>query len=400
MNILLGVSGGIAAYKSADLVRRLRERGCEVQVVMTQGAQQFVTPLTFQAVSGRPVRSSLLDPAAEAAMGHIELARWADRILIAPATADVIGRLAAGLADDLLTTLCLASTAPLALAPAMNQQMWQAQAVQDNVATLQNRGVEIFGPGSGDQACGEVGPGRMLEPLELADLITGGATDGLLSGLKVLITAGPTREALDPVRFLTNRSSGKMGFALAAACQAAGAEVDLIAGPVSLPTPIGVRRHNVSSADEMMARADALVAGRQIFIATAAVVDYKPVEQRAHKIKKSADTMALKLEKTVDVLATLSHREPGLFTVGFAAETHEVERYARDKMQRKNLDMVCANQVGEGQGFDVDHNALTVYWPGGQRELGSKSKRALADELVELIATRYAAGASGMADEA
>ncbi len=400
MNILLGVSGGIAAYKSADLVRRLRERGCEVQVVMTQGAQQFVTPLTFQAVSGRPVRSSLLDPAAEAAMGHIELARWADRILIAPATADLIGRLAAGLADDLLTTLCLASTAPIALAPAMNQQMWQAQAVQDNIATLQNRGVEIFGPGSGDQACGEVGPGRMLEPLELAELITGTATDGLLSGLKVLLTAGPTREALDPVRFLTNRSSGKMGFALAAACQAAGAEVDLIAGPVNLPTPIGVRRHNVTSADEMMARADALVAGRQIFIATAAVVDYKPAEQRSHKIKKSAETMALKLEKTVDVLATLSRREPGLFTVGFAAETHEVERYARDKMQRKNLDMVCANQVGEGQGFDVDHNALSVYWPGGQRELGSKSKRALADELVELIATRYAAGASGLADEA
>ena len=400
MKILLGVSGGIAAYKSADLVRRLRERGCEVQVVMTAGAQQFVTPLTFQAVSGRPVRTSLLDPAAEAAMGHIELARWADRVLIAPASADVIGKLAAGLADDLLSTLCLATTAPISVAPAMNQQMWQANAVQDNIALLQSRGVDILGPGSGDQACGEVGPGRMLEPLELAELITGPSTEGLLSGLKVLLTAGPTREALDPVRFLTNRSSGKMGFALAAACQAAGAEVELVAGPVNLPTPIGVRRHNVVTAEEMLQTTESLVTGKDIFIATAAVVDYRPVDYREHKIKKSGEELSMRLARTTDILGTVSHARPELFTVGFAAETRDVERYARDKMQRKNLDMVCANEVGEGKAFDVDHNALTVYWPGGQHNLGAKNKRALADELVELIAMRYAAGAGDMAGEA
>ncbi len=393
MKILLGVSGGIAAYKSADLVRRLRERDCEVQVVMTAGAQKFVTPLSFQAVSGRPVRSSLLDPAAEAAMGHIELARWADKILIAPASANLIARLAGGMADDLLTTLCLASSAPLSLAPAMNQQMWQAPAVQANIATLQSRGVEILGPAAGEQACGDVGPGRMLEPAELADLLVAGPATGQLAGLKVLITAGPTREALDPVRFLTNRSSGKMGFALAAACRAAGAEVELLSGPVNLPTPIGVRRHAVETAQEMMDKANELVAGADILIATAAVADYRPVNYRDHKIKKTVDEMAIKLEKTPDILATLSRREAHLFTVGFAAETTDVERYARDKMQRKNLDMVCANQVGAGQGFDVDDNALAVYWPGGQQQLGSKHKRALADELVELIASRYAAGA-------
>lgn len=394
MKILLGVSGGIAAYKSADLVRRLRERDCEVQVVMTEGAQRFVTPLTFQAVSGRPVRTSLLDTAAEAAMGHIELARWAEKILIAPASADIIARLACGMADDLLTTLCLASTAPLVLAPAMNQQMWQAAAVQANIATLQARGAEILGPAAGQQACGEVGPGRMLEATELADLVTTSPMDGVLTGLKVLITAGPTREALDPVRFLTNRSSGKMGFAVAAACQAAGAEVELIAGPVNLPTPIGVRRYNVETAQEMMSKADECVGRADIFIATAAVVDYRPIQYQDQKIKKTVDTMAVKLEKTPDILATLSHRETNLFTVGFAAETTNVEQYARDKMQRKNLDMVCANQVGKDMGFDTDDNALAVYWPGGQQQMGPQHKRALAQDLVELIAMRYAAGSA------
>ncbi len=396
MNIVLGVSGGIAAYKSADLVRRLKERGCEVQVVMTAAAERFITPLTFQAVSGRPVRSSLLDPAAEAAMGHIELARWADRILIAPASANTLARLAAGMADDLLSTLCLASSAPLLLAPAMNQQMWQAPAVQANIATLRARGVDILGPAAGQQACGDVGPGRMLEPLELADmLLASSPVESLLAGLKVMITAGPTREALDPVRFLTNRSSGKMGFALAAACQAAGAEVELIAGPVNLPTPPGVRRHDVVSAEQMLEKALSCVAGQNIFISTAAVSDYRPQQYRDSKIKKSTEALSLALEKTPDILATLSHRESSLFTVGFAAETHDLEHYARDKMQRKNLDMVCANQVGADQGFDVDHNALSVFWPGGQAELASQPKRALAEELVELIALRYAAGFAG-----
>ncbi|ORE85242.1 phosphopantothenoylcysteine decarboxylase/phosphopantothenate--cysteine ligase [Oceanococcus atlanticus] len=392
MNVLLGVSGGIAAYKSADLVRRLRERGCDVQVVMTRAAQEFVTPLTFQALSGREVRTALLDSAAEAAMGHIELARWADRILIAPASADLIARLTAGMADDLLTTVCLASAAPISLAPAMNQQMWQAPAVQANVATLRERGIEILGPGEGDQACGDIGPGRMLEPLELADMITDEKPDGVLAGLRVLITAGPTREALDPVRFLTNRSSGKMGFALAAACQAAGAQVELIAGPVNLPTPIGVRRYNVESAQQMLDKANERVGKAQILIATAAVADYRPRAVQDDKIKKSSDSIALELEKTPDILGELSRRETHLFTVGFAAETRELERYARAKMQRKNLDMICANEVGPGQGFDVDENALLVFWPGGQQQLGPRHKRALAGELVDLIATRYATG--------
>ena len=392
MNILLGVSGGIAAYKSADLVRRLRERGCTVQVVMTQAAQQFITPLTFQALSGRAVRTSMLDPAAEAAMGHIELARWADRILIAPASADIIARLAAGMADDLLTTLCLASPAPLAIAPAMNQQMWRAAAVQANLATLRSRGVDVFGPGEGEQACGDVGSGRMLEPLELAELLTDDRPDGLLAGLKVVLTAGPTREALDPVRFLTNRSSGKMGFALAAACQAAGAQVELIAGPVSQPTPIGVRRTNVETAAQMLEKCQASVGNANIFIATAAVADYRPSKMEDQKIKKTADEMVLQMEKNPDILATLSRKETHLFTVGFAAETNDLERYAREKMQRKNLDMICANKVGDGFGFEVDDNALSVFWPGGQKNLGPMSKRTLAAELVELIATRYAAG--------
>lgn len=392
MNILLGVSGGIAAYKSADLVRRLRERGCDVQVVMTRAAQEFVTPLTFQAVSGRPVRTSMLDSAAEAAMGHIELARWADRIVIAPASADIMARLAHGLADDLLTTLCLASAAPISLAPAMNQQMWRAAAVQANLATLKSRGVDVLGPGQGEQACGDVGPGRMLEPAELAELITDARPDGVLTGLRVLITAGPTREALDPVRFLTNRSSGKMGFALAAACKAAGAQVELVAGPVNQPTPIGVRRFNVETAQQMLEKTRECVPRADIFVATAAVADYRPSKIEGNKIKKSAEVSQLDLEKTPDILANISLNEPRLFTVGFAAETSDLERYARDKLKRKNLDMICANKVGDGFGFDADDNALQVFWPGGQEHLPRQPKPSLAAELVELIATRFAAG--------
>lgn len=392
MNILLGVCGGIAAYKSADLVRRLRERGCDVQVVMTQAAQEFVTPLTFQAVSGRPVRTSMLDTAAEAAMGHIELARWADRIVIAPATADLMARLAMGMADDLLTTLCLASPAPISIAPAMNQQMWAAAAVQANLSTLKSRGVDVLGPGQGEQACGDVGPGRMLEATELAELITDARPDGVLTGLRVLITAGPTREALDPVRFLTNRSSGKMGFALAAACKAAGAQVELVAGPVSQPTPIGVRRFNVETAQQMLEKTKECAARADIFVATAAVADYRPRAVADNKIKKSNDVTALELEKTPDILANISLNDSSLFTVGFAAETNDLERYARDKLKRKNLDMICANQVGNGLGFDANDNALSVFWPGGQQQLDRQPKSSLAAELVELIATRFAAG--------
>lgn len=392
MNIVLGVSGGIAAYKSVDLVRRLRERGCEVQVVMTKGAQAFVTPLTFQAVSGRQVRTDLLDTNAEAAMGHIELARWADRIVVAPASANFIARLTHGLADDLLSTVCLASAAPISIAPAMNQQMWRANVVQENVATLQSRGVDIYGPARGEQACGDVGPGRMLEALELAEMICDQRPDGVLTGLRVLITAGPTREALDPVRFLTNRSSGKMGFALAAACQAAGAQVELVAGPVRQPTPIGVRRINVETAEQMHKAVEDAARKADIFIATAAVADYRPRKIADDKIKKGAVLDQLELEKTPDILASVSLAHQGLFTVGFAAETSQLEKHARDKLKRKHLDMICANQVGEGLGFDADDNELNVFWPGGQSTLPRQSKRSLAAALVDLIATRFAAG--------
>ncbi len=387
--LLLGVTGGIAAYKSADLVRRLRERGCEVQVVMTAGAQRFVTPLTFQAVSGRAVRDSLLDPAAEAAMGHIELARWADLVLIAPASADFIARYAAGLADDLLATLCLATAAPVVLAPAMNQQMWAHPATRTNIDTLSGRGVEIWGPGEGDQACGETGPGRMLEPVDLANRVMARAADGPLAGLRVLLTAGPTREALDPVRFLSNRSSGKMGYALAAACAGAGARVTLVSGPVSLPAPAGVQCVAVETAAQMHAAVADAAAAADVFIAAAAVADYRPAQSSERKMKKKEAALRVELEPTTDILAAVSKAHPGLFTVGFAAETDNVAGHARDKLKRKNLDMICANEVGQGRGFEVDDNQLEVIWHGGSAVLGPAPKTALATELVSLIAARY-----------
>ncbi len=386
--ILLGVTGGIAAYKSADLVRRLRERDCDVQVVMTAGAERFVSALTFQAVSGRPVRSSLLDPAAEAAMGHIELARWADLVLVAPATADFLARYAQGMADDLLTTLLLATAAPVAVAPAMNQQMWQHPATVFNVALLQQRGVAVWGPGAGDQACGEFGPGRMLEPLDLAQRVVEAPRDVVLAGKSVLITAGPTREPVDPVRFLTNRSSGKMGYAIAQACRQAGAIVTLVSGPVSLSAPSGVTRVAVETAAEMEAAVNAALPDADIFIAAAAVADYRPAEVAVHKIKKNDAEMAIALVRTPDILAQASRGNPQLFTVGFAAETQDIERNARAKLARKNLDLVCANEVGAGLGFEVDDNRLQVYWPGGQQTLGPSSKLAIAHELVDLIAVR------------
>jgi phosphopantothenoylcysteine decarboxylase/phosphopantothenate--cysteine ligase len=394
--ILLGVTGGIAAYKSAEIVRRLKERGAEVQVVMTAGARHFVTPLTFQALSGRPVRTDLWDEAAEAAMGHIELARWPDRILIAPASADFLARLAHGLADDLLTTLCLATDVPISVAPAMNRLMWANAATQANVATLRERGVALLGPGEGDQACGETGPGRMLEPADLADAVLApSATQGSLHGRKVVVTAGPTRERIDPVRFITNRSSGKMGYAVAEAARDAGAEVVIVSGPVNVPTPRGVTRVNVETAEQMMNAVNEHLAGTDIFIAAAAVSDYRAAQVSPEKIKKTSDSMVIALTRTPDILATVAAGTSRPFVVGFAAETQNVERNALAKLEGKKLDMIAANQVGEGLAFDCDDNALTLYWPDGKRELPRAPKCRLAADLIAVIAERFhARGAS------
>ncbi|HTX25357.1 MAG TPA: bifunctional phosphopantothenoylcysteine decarboxylase/phosphopantothenate--cysteine ligase CoaBC [Steroidobacteraceae bacterium] len=386
--ILLGVTGGIAAYKAADLVRRLRERGAEVQVVMTAAARQFLTPLTFQALSGRSVRTDLWDSAAEAAMGHIELARWAELVLVAPASADFLSRLARGGADDLLATLCLTTEAPIAVAPAMNRLMWSNAATRANIALLTERGVRVFGPAEGDQACGETGPGRMLEPDELAQLAASVLVPhGPFAGRRVLITAGPTRERIDPVRFVSNRSSGRMGFAVAEAARAAGAEVVMVSGPVALPTPAGVRRIDVESAADMLSAVLEQVPGADIFISTAAVADYRPARPPEHKIKKSAEKLAVEMERTVDIIATVAARPARPFIVGFAAETESVEQNARAKMIKKNLDMIAANEVGHDKAFDCPENELVVLWRGGgRRELGRAPKETLARELVALIA--------------
>ena len=391
--ILLGVTGGIAAYKSAELTRRLQDRGFDVQVVMTAGAQQFVAPLTFQALSGRLVRTDLWDPQAEAAMGHIELARWPDQIVIAPASADVVARLAHGLADDLLTTLCLASDVPITVVPAMNRLMWANAATQANVATLRQRGIRILGPAAGDQACGETGPGRMLEPLEIVDALLAAAkpANGPLQGRKVVVTAGPTRERIDPVRFITNRSSGKMGFAVAEAARDAGAEVVIVSGPVNVPTPWGIERINVETAEQMLGAVQAQLATTDVFIAAAAVSDYRAQEIAPQKIKKTSDQISLPLTRTPDVLAIVAAGTPRPFVVGFAAETQDVQRNALAKLAAKKLDMIAANQVGEGLAFDCDDNELSVYWNGGGRELARAPKCTLAAELIALIAERYAA---------
>jgi phosphopantothenoylcysteine decarboxylase / phosphopantothenate---cysteine ligase len=384
--ILLGVTGGIAAYKSADLVRRLRERGADVQVVMTRAAREFVTPMTFQALSGRTVRTELWDPAAEAAMGHIELARWADLILVAPASADFLARLAAGFADDLLATVCLATAAPLAVVPAMNWLMWASEATQANVERLRQRNVHVLGPAAGDQACGEVGLGRMLEPTEIITLADTLLTPrGLLSGQRVLITAGPTRERIDPVRFVSNRSSGRMGFAVAEAAREAGAEVVLISGPVALPTPAGVRRIDVESAADMLAAVQHELTGVDVFISTAAVADYRPAHPPEQKIKKSAERLAIDMERTVDIVGTVAARPERPFVVGFAAETEMVEQHARGKMLRKNLDMIAANEVGHDKAFDCEDNELIVLWRNGRRQLARAPKSTLARELIALI---------------
>jgi phosphopantothenoylcysteine decarboxylase/phosphopantothenate--cysteine ligase len=388
--ILLGVTGGIAAYKSADLVRRLIEQGAQVQVVMTAAAREFVTPTTFQALSGRTVRTDLWDAQAEAAMGHIELARWAELVLVAPASADFLARLAHGLADDLLSTLCLATEAPIAVAPAMNQLMWRNLATRANVELLTARGIRLIGPGVGDQACGEHGPGRLLEPADIvAQIAPLLAPAGPLLGRRVLLTAGPTRECIDPVRFVSNRSSGKMGFALAQSMREAGAEVVLISGPVSLPTPLGVRRIDVESAEQMHAAVLRELPGTAIFIGTAAVADYRPVSCSEQKIKKTSETLALELTRTTDILSQVSASAQRPFMVGFAAETNAVEHYARAKLLAKNLDLIAANEVGHTKAFDCDDNSLLVLWRGGRVELPVASKRELARALAGLIVEQY-----------
>ena len=388
-HVLLGVTGGIAAYKSAELVRQLRAQDAEVRVVMTQGAQAFITPLTLQALSGRPVHTELLDRDAEAAMGHIELARWADVMLVAPASADFIARLAHGRADDLLAAVCLASEAPQAIAPAMNRVMWQNPATGENIATLERRGIRRFGPAEGEQACGETGPGRMLEPDLLARELVGLFRTGALAGCHVLVTAGPTREPLDPVRYLSNRSSGRMGFAVAAAAAKAGARVTLVSGPVNLPTPAGVDRVDVETAMQMHAAVLQRVVSTDICIAAAAVADYRPARPVEHKIKKSAANMALELERNPDIIAAVAALTEPPFTVGFAAETESTADNARDKRRAKSLDMIAANTVGPGLGFDTDDNELQVFWDGGSRRLPRARKTQLARELIALVAKRY-----------
>jgi len=390
-HILLGVTGSIAAYKAVELVRRLREAGARVRVVMTAGAQSFVTPLTFQAVSGYPVSCAHLDGDAEASMGHIALARWADMIVIAPASANTLARMAHGLADDLLMDICLASEAPMLVAPAMNRQMWSHPATIENVRLLGQRGLVFQGPDLGAQACGEVGEGRMSEPAAILEAIaTHFSESGSLAGCRIMITAGPTYEPVDPVRFIGNRSSGKMGYAIAAAAVYAGAKVTLVSGPVSLEVPVGVEVLSIATAAEMRVAVFERVAQCDIFIATAAVADYRPVEAKAQKIKKDAGELVLQLERTEDILAGVAGLPQPPFTVGFAAETTDLEGYARSKLADKGLDMIAANLVGgEDRGFDSNNNALEVFWREGGASLPLAEKSALAGELIQMIAKRY-----------
>jgi phosphopantothenoylcysteine decarboxylase / phosphopantothenate---cysteine ligase len=388
--IVLGISGGIAAYKCAELVRRLKEHGCDVKVVMTESAKHFITPLTMQAVSGEIVSDSLLDPSAEAAMGHIEFAKWADLILVAPATSNIIAKMAAGIADDLLTTLLLATPAKVAVAPAMNQQMYAHLATQANLATLKARGVLIWGPGKGEQACGDIGAGRMLEPHELVALCTAKEQPQLLAGKTITITAGPTREPLDPVRFISNHSSGKMGYALASAAIQLGAQVNLISGPVTLKAPVGVNLIKIETAEQLLTESLTYAPQSDAFIGCAAVADYRAASVAAQKMKKQGDELTLTLIKNPDVIAevaNLTQQRP--YTVGFAAETQNVANYAKGKLKNKNLDMICANDVSQsGLGFNADNNALTLYWHDEQLELPANTKAAIAQAVIQQLAQR------------
>ena len=386
--IVLGITGGIAAYKGAELVRRLKDSGCEVKVVMTESAKHFITPLTMQAVSGETVSDSLLDPSAEASMGHIEFAKWADLILVAPATCNIIAKMAAGIADDLLTTLLLATPAKVAVAPAMNQQMYAHAATQANLATLKARNVLIWGPGKGEQACGDVGAGRMLEPHELVALCTAKEQPQLLAGKTITITAGPTREPLDPVRFISNHSSGKMGYALAEAALQLGAEVNLISGPVNIKAPTGVNLVNIESAEQLLTESLTYAPQSDAFIGCAAVADYRAANIATQKMKKQGDELTLTLTKNPDVIAAIANlKQNRPYTVGFAAETQNVESYAKGKLKNKNLDMICANDVSKsGLGFNSDHNALTLYWHNEQLELPTTSKIEIARKVIEQLA--------------
>jgi phosphopantothenoylcysteine decarboxylase/phosphopantothenate--cysteine ligase len=388
--ILLGITGGIAAYKCAELVRRLKEHGCDVKVVMTESAKHFITPLTMQAVSGELVADSLLDPSAEAAMGHIEFAKWADLILVAPATSNIIAKMAAGMANDLLTTLLLATPAKVAIAPAMNQQMYAHPATQANLTTLQSRGISIWGPGKGEQACGDIGAGRMLEPHELVTLCTQQKQPQILAGKTVTITAGPTREALDPVRFISNHSSGKMGYSLAQAALALGAKVNLISGPVTIKAPANVNLINIDSAEQLLQASLNLATQSDVFIGCAAVADYRAADIATQKMKKQGDELTLTLVKNPDVIAAVANlTQDRPYTVGFAAETQNVANYAKGKLSNKNLDMICANDVSQsGLGFNSDDNALTLYWPNEQLDLALNSKANLALDVIKELAKR------------
>lgn len=391
--IVLGISGGIAAYKSAELTRLLKGAGADVRVVMTPSATEFITPLTLQALSGNPVHQHLLDTEAEAAMGHIELAKWADLILIAPASANLMARLTAGQGDDLLTTICLATEAPICLAPAMNQAMWKDSGTQDNVEKLISRGIKLFGPGVGEQACGDTGPGRMLEPEEIVQETANQFETGILTGKTLFITAGPTREAMDPVRYISNHSSGKMGYAIAEAAAEAGASVKLISGPVNINAPERTQLIKVESAEEMLSASLEGLESCDIFIAAAAVADYRPTAIAEHKIKKGTEEiMELHLVKNPDIVATVAGSSPKPFTVGFAAETKDVLNYARGKLERKGLDLIIANDVSRSDiGFNSDENAVTVISQQDTLELPQASKRQLAGSLIELIAAQYKA---------
>lgn len=401
--VLLAVCGGIAAYKSAELVRKLQDAGAEVRVIMTRGAQEFITPLTLQALSGHSVHHSLLDEEAERGMGHIELARWADLMLIAPATADCMARLAAGRGDDLLATVALATAAPMLLAPAMNQQMWKDPATQNNLATLTQRGMHFAGPDSGEQACGDIGPGRMLDPAIIAEHAQGLFESGVLAGQRVVITAGPTREPLDPVRYLSNHSSGKMGYALAQAALEAGAQVHLVSGPVTLTVPDRVTYHSVTTAKEMLESCMALVDDCDIFIGCAAVADYRPVVAAEQKIKKSEEEISLRLVRNPDVLASMTAHTPKPFSVGFAAETEKLREHARGKLERKNLDMIVANDVSDTSiGFNSENNAALLLWRDTasdtmtitERDIPQCSKTVLASRVIAEVAAQIAAQAA------
>ncbi len=387
--ILLGVTGGIAAYKAAVLLRLLQQHGAVVRVVMTRNACEFITPLTMQALSGKPVHTELLDLETESAMGHIDLARWADLVLIAPASANFIARYSNGFAEDLLSTLCLATSSPVMLAPAMNQQMWLNAATQENLKKIIARGIAVIGPAEGDQACGENGPGRMIEPEEIASLAAKSFETNILSGSRLLVTAGPTREAIDPVRFISNRSSGRMGYAVAMAAVEAGAEVSLISGPVNLSAPDRAELINVTSAAEMYSAVMQKISTTDIFISAAAVADYSLDTIAEQKIKKSSDSYELSLQKNPDILAEVAALNSAPFTVGFAAETENLELNAQTKLRSKKLDMIAANQVGEDLGFDSEMNALTVFWGAEHKQLQKASKTRLARTLITLIADQY-----------